>query len=148
LFREITELLPYRWQQNWICIHLEKLSYVSFTNPTSTVGLQLLNLWLLNVMLRCINNNVTTIKPGHRTTGNAHVIWSDESCSRCSIHQEDFAFGEHLRKPIIQNSCFQQWHMGEVLWWFGQQYCGILLVPLLRFMTELLQGSLVHGQLG
>jgi hypothetical protein len=29
----------------------------------------------------------------------------------------------------------------EVLWWFGQQYHGILLVPLLHFMAELLQGS-------
>jgi hypothetical protein len=26
-----------------------------------------------------VNNGVTTIKPGHQTTGNARVIWSDES---------------------------------------------------------------------
>jgi hypothetical protein len=31
-----------------------KLSDVSFTNPTSTVGLQLLNFRLLNVILRCV----------------------------------------------------------------------------------------------
>jgi hypothetical protein len=64
-------------------IHLEdlfpqKLSDVSFTNPTYMVGLQLLNLRLLEVMLRCVNDGATTIKPGHQTTGNAHVIWSDE----------------------------------------------------------------------
>jgi hypothetical protein len=29
-------------------------------------------------MLRCVNNGVPTIKPGHQTTGNAHMIWSDE----------------------------------------------------------------------
>jgi hypothetical protein len=29
-------------------------------------------------MLRCLNDGVTTIKPGSQTTGNAHVIWSDE----------------------------------------------------------------------
>jgi hypothetical protein len=29
-------------------------------------------------MLRCVNVCVTTIKPGHETTGNALVIWSDE----------------------------------------------------------------------
>jgi hypothetical protein len=29
-------------------------------------------------MLRCVNDGVTTIKPGHQTTGNACVIWSDE----------------------------------------------------------------------
>jgi hypothetical protein len=30
-------------------------------------------------MLRIVNNGVTTIKPGHQETGNARVIWSDES---------------------------------------------------------------------
>jgi hypothetical protein len=30
-------------------------------------------------MLRCVNNGVTTIKPGHQITGNAQVIRSDES---------------------------------------------------------------------
>ena len=60
-------------------IHIEdaspqKLSDVSFINITATVGLQLLNLWLLKVMPRCANDDVTTIKPGHQTTGNARVI--------------------------------------------------------------------------
>jgi hypothetical protein len=57
----------------------QKLSDVSFTNPTSRVGLHLLKLWLLKVILKCINNGVMTIKPGHQTTGNACVIWSDDS---------------------------------------------------------------------
>jgi hypothetical protein len=30
-------------------------------------------------MLRCGKDGVITIKPGHQTNGNAHVIWSDES---------------------------------------------------------------------
>jgi hypothetical protein len=30
-------------------------------------------------MLRCVNGGVTTIKPEHQTTGNARVIWPDES---------------------------------------------------------------------
>jgi hypothetical protein len=29
-------------------------------------------------MLRCVNDGVTTIKPGYQTTGTEHVIWSDE----------------------------------------------------------------------
>jgi hypothetical protein len=29
-------------------------------------------------MLRCVKDGVTTIKPGHQTTGNARVVWSDE----------------------------------------------------------------------
>jgi hypothetical protein len=53
-------------QQNWIFIlktlfEEKKLSDVSFANPASTVGLQLLNLWLLKVMLKCLNDGVTTI---------------------------------------------------------------------------------------
>jgi hypothetical protein len=35
--------------------------------------------------------------------------------------------------------------MGEVLWQFGQQYRGFLLVPLLYFMAELLHGSRLTG---
>jgi hypothetical protein len=30
-------------------------------------------------MLRCVNDGVTTVKPGHKTTGNGQVIWPDES---------------------------------------------------------------------
>jgi hypothetical protein len=71
------------WQQNWIFILKtlcpQKLSDVSFTNPSSTVGLQLLNLLLLKVMLRYVNDGVTTIKSGPQRTGNARVIGSDES---------------------------------------------------------------------
>jgi hypothetical protein len=59
----------------------QKLSDVNFTNPTSTlvVGLQLLSLSLLKAMLRCVNDGVMTMKPGHQTTGNACVVRSDES---------------------------------------------------------------------
>jgi hypothetical protein len=30
-------------------------------------------------MLRCVNEGIMTIKPGHQATGNMHVIWPDES---------------------------------------------------------------------
>jgi hypothetical protein len=30
-------------------------------------------------MLRCVNNGVTTIKPGNHATGNEHALWPDES---------------------------------------------------------------------
>jgi hypothetical protein len=29
-------------------------------------------------MLRCVNDGVTTIKPGHQTTENELVMWSEE----------------------------------------------------------------------
>jgi hypothetical protein len=70
-------------QQNWIfilkTIFPQRLSDVRFINPESTVALQFLNIWLLKVTLRCVNDGVTTIKPGQQTTGNARVMWSDES---------------------------------------------------------------------
>jgi hypothetical protein len=44
---------------------------LSFINPTSTAGLQLLCPWLLKVVIRWVNDGVTTVKPGHKTTGNA-----------------------------------------------------------------------------
>jgi hypothetical protein len=31
------------------------------------------------IMLRCVNDVITTVEPGRETTGNARVIWSDES---------------------------------------------------------------------
>jgi transposase len=49
----------------------QKLFDVSFTNPTSNVWLQLLNLWLPKIMLRFLNDGVATVEPGHQTTGNA-----------------------------------------------------------------------------
>jgi hypothetical protein len=30
-------------------------------------------------MLRCVNNGVMTIKPGHQTNGNKHVMWLNKS---------------------------------------------------------------------
>jgi hypothetical protein len=30
-------------------------------------------------MFRSVNDGVTTMKPGHKRTANAHVMWSDES---------------------------------------------------------------------
>jgi hypothetical protein len=40
----------------------QKLPDVSFTNPTSTVRMKLLNFLLVKVMLRRINGDVTTTK--------------------------------------------------------------------------------------
>jgi hypothetical protein len=129
LFRKITEQLQHRWQQKWISILTtlfpKKLSNMSFTNPASTVGLQLLNLWLLKVTLRCVNDGLTTIKPGHQTTWQTERhVWHGQMSrpSRCSLHYEEFMFGEHPRKPTILNAWFHQWNMEEVPWWFEQQY--------------------------
>jgi hypothetical protein len=104
LFRKITEPLQHRWQQKWIftlkILFPQKLPDVSFRNPTSTVELQLLHLRLQKVMLRCVHDCVTTIEPGHQTTGNARVIWSDVSTFTLPT------FGEHPRQLTIRNVWF------------------------------------------
>jgi hypothetical protein len=70
------------WGIEFLCVgYIEdpvstKTVYVSLTDPTSTVGLHLLYRLL---MLRCVEDGVTTMKPGHQTTGNARVVWPDES---------------------------------------------------------------------
>jgi hypothetical protein len=114
LFREITELLYHRWQHNWIFILTtlfpQTLSDVSYTNPTSTAGLQLLNLWSLKVLLRCVNDGVTTIRPGHQTTGNARVMWSGESSF--TLFPKWITFREHPRKPTTGNFWLRQWNTG------------------------------------
>jgi hypothetical protein len=87
----------------------------------------LLNLWLMKVILRCVNDGVTTIKPEYQTTRQMETrTWYSQMSrpSRCSLHQEEFTFGQHPRKPTIRNAWLEQWNTGEVLWWSGQQHRG------------------------
>jgi hypothetical protein len=82
----------------------QKLFDVSFTNITYVAGMQLLNqLWLLKVMLRCVNDGFKTIKPGHQTSGNASYSQMSHPL-HCSLHQKEFTFWEHPRKLTIQNA--------------------------------------------
>jgi hypothetical protein len=125
------------------------MSDVRFTNPTSTVGLQLLNLWLLKVMLRCLKDDVTTIKPEHQTTGNARVIWSDESSfmlfptlGRVYVWRTpNKAYNPEGLVPTVKHGG------GSVTVWAAISRYSILLAPLLTFMAELLQGSTWAGWL-
>jgi hypothetical protein len=147
LFREITEILQHRWQQNWISISKtlfpQKLSDVSFTNATSTVGLQLLNLWLLKVMLRCVNDGVTIMKPGHETNRKALVMWPDNSSftlfptsRRVGIWRTPKeAYNPERLVPTVN-------HEGNcAMVWTAVSWYSILLAPLLPFMADLLQRS-------
>jgi hypothetical protein len=122
LFRTITQLQQHRWQQNWICILIlktqvpQKLSDVSFTNPASAVGLQLLNLWWLKGMFKCIKDGVTTIKPGHQTTGNFWHQLSRVGCVTRQITSRLIWYSEfiehsllHLYNSQIHNYCHLQY---------------------------------------
>jgi hypothetical protein len=101
----------------------KKLSDVSFTNPTSMVGLQLLSLWLLKVMLRNINDGVTTIKPGHQKTENVcdivrWVILHAIPYIRKCLHFENTHGSLQSGIPCYNSET------REVLRWFRQQYHG------------------------
>jgi hypothetical protein len=132
-------------------IHLEDpvstiIVYISFTNPTYMVGLQLLNVVLLKVMLRCVNDGVTTIKPGLQTTGNARMMWSDElpfmlfpTLGRIYVWRTPKeASNPECLVPTVKHGG------GSMMVWAASWY-SILLVPLLSFMVELLQGSALTG---
>jgi hypothetical protein len=81
------------WKNQNYCIRTEYSSWrscfhgVSLRNPTSRVGLQLRNLWLLKVMLRCVNDGVTTIKPGYQKLEMPTWYGKVSRLSRCSLHQ-------------------------------------------------------------
>jgi hypothetical protein len=151
LFRKITELLQHTWQRNWIFVFKtlfpQKLFDVNFTDPISTRGLQLLNLLLPNVRNAQMRKRcVTTIKPGNQTTGNACIIWSDESSLRLFPTSGRVYVWDHPRKTTIRNAWFKQCNMEDVLWWCGQQYRCILLVHYYPSWPNNCKG--VRGQVG
>jgi hypothetical protein len=75
----------------WPCFHKNC--------PTWDSLLQLLNLWILKVMLRC----GTTSMPGHHVTRNA---WYDQlsrrrRSSRCFLHQEEFTLRACYQECLV-----------------------------------------------
>ena len=65
---KVTELLQQRWEQNSVPIFKTLFPQIQsdeiFTNPTSTVELQLLNLWTLKITPECEKDCVSIIKIG------------------------------------------------------------------------------------
>jgi hypothetical protein len=99
-------------------------------------------------MLRCVNYGVTTIKPGHQTTGNMHVIWSDELFSML-FNTSQRVYVSRTPNEAYDLEClvrFQQSNMGEgsVMVWAAILWYTTLLVPLLSFMARLLQRNYVN----
>jgi hypothetical protein len=90
-----------------------------------------------------MNDGVTTMKPGHQTTGNACVIWSDESSLTllptsgrvCIWRTPKKAYNSECVVPTVTHG------RGSVMVWAAVSWYSILVVPLLHFMVELLQGS-------
>jgi hypothetical protein len=101
-------------------------------------------------MLRCINDGVTTIKPGYQTTGNASVIWSDES-SFTLFPRSGRIYVWRTPKEAHNPECMVptvKYGGGSWMVWPAISWYSILLVPLLPFMGKLLQGNTVCGQVG
>jgi hypothetical protein len=100
----------------------------------------------LKVMLRCLNNGdgVTTIKPGYQTSGNARVMWSDESSftlfpmpGRVYVWRTPKeAYNPECLVPTVKHGGGSVVVLTAILWY------SILSVPLLPFMAKLLQGSM------
>jgi hypothetical protein len=99
-------------------------------------------------MLRCTNYGVIAIKPGYQTTGSVGAIWSDESSSTlfsssvrvCVWRTPKQAYNLERLVPTVKHG------RGRVMVWAAVSWYTILLVSLLYFMAELLQG--VRGQVG
>jgi hypothetical protein len=120
---------------------------MSVTNLTSTVGQQLLNLWLLKVIHRCINDSVTTIKPGHQTTGNMRMIWSDESSFMLFL-TSGRVYLQRTPKEAYKLECLVPTakQRGDcVIIWAAVSWCNLLLVPLSHVIDGLLWGSTWKG---
>jgi hypothetical protein len=144
LFRKIRELLQHRCQdfilktlsppkRNWHELHK------SSVRPRQP----LLNIWLLKIIFRCINDGVTTIKPGHQTTGNAHVIPSDEPFLALFLTSGRIYVWRTTKEAYIREYLVptMKHRGGSVMIWSAISWYSILFVSLLLFMAELLQGS-------
>jgi hypothetical protein len=99
-------------------------------------------------MLRCVNDGVTTIKPGHQTTGNVHVMWSVElsfmlfaTLGRVYVLRTPKGdYNLECLVPAVKH------RGGSVMVWAVILWYSILLVPLLFLMPNYCKG--VHRQDG
>jgi hypothetical protein len=98
-------------------------------------------------MLGCENDGVTTTKPGHHTTGNESVIWSDES-SFMLFPASGRVYAWRTSKEACNSECLVpavKHRGGSVMVRAAASWYSVLLVPLLPLMAELLQGSTWTG---
>jgi hypothetical protein len=98
-------------------------------------------------MLKCVDDVVMTIKSGHRTTGNTRVILSDElaftqflTSGRVYVWRTPKeAYNPQCMVPTVKH------REGSMVVWAAILWYSILLVQLLPFMAESLQGGMWTG---
>jgi hypothetical protein len=131
---KITQLLQHRWQQNWICIHLE--------DPVSTKTVQ------HELHKSNTHGMAATAKPliiestaqMHKWWCHDHKIWTSDNWKRmCDmVRWVVLHVVPYIRKSLglentqggltIWNAWFQQWDMGRFCdglgWWYhGTVFC-------------------------
>jgi hypothetical protein len=97
----------------------------------------------MKVIIRCINDGATTIKPGNETDGIRSEIRSGESSftlfatsGRVYVWRTPKeAYNPESRIPKVKHEG------GSVMVWTAISWYSILFVPLLPLMAYLLQGS-------
>jgi hypothetical protein len=96
-------------------------------------------------MLRNIKDGDTTMKPGQQTTGNTHMIRSEES-SFILFPTSGRVYIWRTPKECLVLTV--KHGGGSVMVWVAISWYSVLLVPLLPFMAELLQGNTESGEVG
>jgi hypothetical protein len=107
-------------------------------------------LLITQVMLRCVNDGVMTIKSGHQTTGNTLMIWSNESSFMLFPASRRVYIWTTPKEAYNPESLVPTMkHMGDsVMVWAVISWYSILLVPLLPFMAKILQEGKYVDRLG
>jgi hypothetical protein len=78
----------------------------------------------LEVMLRCVNSGVMTTKLDIRLLETPAGYGQASHPHAVPYVMQSLRSESQPGKPTIRNAWFQQWNIGEVLWWFRQQYRG------------------------
>jgi hypothetical protein len=105
----------------------QRQSDESFTDPASTVELQSMNLWLLKTATKyekvwCDNNETWT------SDDCEYVIWSDELFFTLFPTSGRIYVWKTPKETRNPEFLVPLMNTEADLWWFGQQYLGILLV--------------------
>jgi hypothetical protein len=81
-----------------------------------------------------MRKDVTSIKPGHQTTGNVRMIRSHELSFTLFLHQEEYTFGEHPRKAYNPECLVPtvKYGAGSAMVWAVISWCSVVPIIILH----------------